>query len=214
MPSFLCPGTQHPKCCLLCCSGLQSVSFTTQGLVKSSVWMEVHRLNLINLVLSIRAAETIHVSPRASLEDESKAMSVCQECVWALAAWLSALINLWLISGILQPAPSQASLGNDQGPLPKDKSNKVVLERHQTIVLVLQQETLKFKHHWQRNNSWCCQDFCLHLDFAICDLKARKNTQKQSKWCCKIWYGLSSTHDGKGEKKLINWYFRVTPRLG
>jgi len=41
--------------------------------------MEVHRLNLINLVLSIRAAETIYISPRASLEDESKAMPVRQK---------------------------------------------------------------------------------------------------------------------------------------
>lgn len=72
---------------------------------------------------------------------------------------------------------------------------------------------LKFKHHWQHNNSWCCQDFCLHPDFASCDLKARNSTQKQSKWSCKIWYGLWGTPDRKGEKKLINWYFWVKPRL-
>lgn len=40
--------------------------------------MEGYRFYVIKLILSIRAAETNHISPRASLEDESKAMPICQ----------------------------------------------------------------------------------------------------------------------------------------
>jgi len=67
----------------------------------------------------------------------------------------------------------------------------MVLERHQTIVLGLQQGNLRVRYPWHH-------DIGSYPGFASFNLEAEGETQKQPKRCYKIWYRLSNTPDREG----------------
>lgn len=152
--------------------------------MKRSVWME--GFCVIKLILSIRAAKTNHTSPWTLLQDESKAVPICQmqegqASVWGCwRGWLCwSAAGSQLCTGSSCQLPPQQGLDRTREVADhKDhsqKTSKMGLGRHQTL-LALQQGTLLFKNRWHCISYHCCS----HPVFASFNLEAEgklKNSQ-------------------------------------